>query len=72
MNNIFREHILAGVNAIFRGENREDFKEADRSPVSLFYKAQLWQLKPLNELNKRIKWPDLHLRGKFLTAMCRG
>lgn len=28
MNNIFREHILAGVNAMFRGENREDFKEA--------------------------------------------
>lgn len=29
MNNIFREHILAGVNAMFKGENREDFKEAE-------------------------------------------
>lgn len=36
MSNAFREHILAGVNAMFRGENRVDFKEADRGPESLF------------------------------------
>lgn len=53
---------------MFAGKKTEGFEEVDRSPVSLLNRAEFWQLEPLKKLKKRMKWPNLHFREKFLTG----
>ena len=52
---------------MFAGKKTKGFEEVDRSPVSLLNRAEFWQLEALKKLKKRMKWPNLHFRGKFLT-----
>lgn len=72
MSDIFREHVLPGVDVVFGGKNREGFEEVDRGLMSLRNSTELWQLEALKKLKERMKWPDLHFNGEFLMALCRG